>query len=370
MGFAKRKVKEILRLAKVEVGGKNPQDIKIYDPSIYSKIFARGSLALGEAYMDGKWKANELDHFFHKILSVDFQSQLSPLALAPYILASKAFNLQTKSKSRKVGEEHYDIGNDLYGAMLDKRMVYTCGYWKDAENLNEAQENKLELVCKKIGLKSGQKILDIGCGWGSFAKYAAEKYGAQVVGITISKEQAKLAKEKTKGLLVEIRFQDYREVDEKFDHVVSLGMFEHVGTKNYGVFFEKVNSILKDDGLFLLHTIGGNKSKIHTDPWINKYIFPNGVLPSICQIGKATEDLFIMEDWHNFGLDYDKTLMSWFENFNKNWENLKNNYDERFYRMWEYYLKSCAGVFRAKKANLWQIVFSKKGSKIEYQSVR
>jgi cyclopropane-fatty-acyl-phospholipid synthase len=370
MNFAEKKIKEILDIAKIKINGNNPEDIIIHNPIIYSKIFSNGSLALGEEYMDQTWEAQKLDYFFNRILSVNFKNKFNPLSFIPYIFISKIFNFQTKSKSRIVGEKHYDMGNELYEAMLDKKMIYTCGYWKDSANLDEAQENKLELVCKKIGLKPDEKILDIGCGWGGFAKYAAEKYGARVTGVTISKEQAELARQKTKGLPVKIKLQDYRDVNEKFNHVISLGMFEHVGPKNYKQFFQKVNLILKDDGLFLLHTIGGNTSKTHTDPWIHKYIFPNGVLPSIAQIGNATEDLFVMEDWHNFGLDYDKTLMAWFENFDKNWENLKHNYDDKFYRMWEYYLKSCAGTFRAKKINLWQIVFSKKGSKIEYQSIR
>ena len=241
-----------------------------------------------------------------------------------------------------VGKEHYDIGNDLYQLMLDKRMTYTCGYWKNAKNLEEAQEAKLDLICKKLGLKKGDKVLDIGCGWGSFAKYAAEKYGARVVGITVSKEQVELARKLCKGLPVEIRIQDYREVNEKFDHVVSIGMFEHVGYKNYRTFFKTVHKCLKDDGLFLLHTMGQRDSYPdfnHPDyHWVLKHIFPNGMIPSIKQIGKATEELFVMEDWHTFREDYDKTIMAWWNNFDKNWPKLRAKYGDRFYRMWRFYV--------------------------------
>jgi len=247
--------------------------------------------------------------------------------------------------------------------MLDKRLTYTCAYWDNAETLDEAQEAKLDLVARKINLKEGMKVLDIGCGWGSFAKYAAEKYGAEVVGITVSKEQVKLARELCKGLPVEIRLQDYRDVDGKFDHIVSLGMIEHVGQKNYRTFMNIVHRCLKDEGLFLLHTIGNNKSVKKCDPWIEKYIFPNGMLPSIKQLAKSFEGLFVVENWHNYGTHYDKTLMAWFKNFTGNLDKIKHIYDNRFYRMWKYYLLSCAGSFRARKIQLWQIVLSKKGLK-------
>ncbi|MFA6389957.1 MAG: cyclopropane fatty acyl phospholipid synthase, partial [Patescibacteria group bacterium] len=240
----------------------------------------------------------------------------------------------------------------------------------EAKNLDEAQEAKLDLVCKKIGLKSGQRILDIGCGWGSFVKYAAEKYGVSAVGVTVSKEQAELAKKLCAGLPIEILLTDYRNITGEFDHIVSLGMFEHVGYKNYRAYFEVVARHLKDSGLFLLHTIGRNFSAKVTDAWTEKYIFPNSMLPSIKQIGEAIEGLFVMEDWHNFGTDYDKTVIAWLENFNQGWENLKEKYGERFYRMWTYWLYSSQVAFRVRKMQVWQIVLSKKGVPGGYRSIR
>ena len=244
------------------------------------------------------------------------------------------------------------------------------GYWKEAKTLAAAQEAKLELVCKKMSLEPGMKVLDIGCGWGSFALYAAEHYGVEVVGITVSKEQVTLANERGQGLPVTFRLQDYRDVTEPFDRIVSLGMFEHVGYKNYRDYMKAAARCLKDDGLFLLHTIGWIKSETSLDPWIHKYIFPNGMLPSLAQISKASEELFVMEDIHSFGTDYDKTLMAWHENFEEHWPELKDKYDERFYRMWRYYLLVCAGSFRARKNQLWQIVFSKNGVVSGYKSFR
>jgi len=286
------------------------------------------------------------------------------------MLKAKLINEQTKERSLIVGEQHYDLGNDLYELMLDNYMIYSCGYWKNATNLNEAQEAKLDLICRKLRLKPGMTVLDIGCGWGGFAKYAAEHYDVKVTGVTISKEQAKYAQEFCKGLPVTILVKDYRDVKEAFDRVVSIGMFEHVGYKNYREFMEVSNHCLKDNGLSLLHTIGSNTTVTSGDPWILKYIFPNSMLPSICQIANAFEGLFIMEDWHNFGADYDKTLMAWHERFTKNWDKVKEKYGERFYRMWNYYLLSCAALFRARQAQLWQIVLSKKGVPGGYKSIR
>jgi cyclopropane-fatty-acyl-phospholipid synthase len=254
--------------------------------------------------------------------------------------------------------------------MLDRRLVYSCAYWKDADNLDDAQEAKLDLICKKLGLRKGDRVLDIGCGWGSFARFAAEKYGVRVVGITVSSEQAALGREMCEGLPVEIRLQDYREIDEKFDHVVSVGMFEHVGYKNYRIYMEVVRRCLRDEGLFLLHTIGNNISCIATDPWFDKYIFPNSVVPSVKQISSAMEGLFILEDLHNFGSYYDATLTAWFANFDRNWHSLTDRYDQRFYRMWKYYLLSCAGSFRSRCLQVWQMVLSKEGVPGGYQPAR
>lgn len=377
MASAREFCEKLLKKADIQIGlpaqagGDRPQDIAVHDERLFNRVIRYGSLGLGEAYMDGWWDANSVDAFTHKVLTAHLDKNIE-VNLASILTVAKAFifNLQSSKRAFKVGEAHYDLGNDLYSAMLDKRMVYTCGYWRDAKTLDEAQEAKLDLVCKKIGLKKGDRILDIGCGWGSFAKYAAEKYGASVVGITISKEQTVLARERCSGMLVEIRVQDYRDVNEKFDHIVSLGMFEHVGVKNYRKYFEVANRCLKDGGFFLLHTIGNNVSAVAGELWTEKYIFPNCMLPSVAQIGKAIEKLFVVEDWHNFGTDYDKTLMEWFKNFDSAWSKLREKYGDRFYRMWKYYLLTCAGSFRAREIQLWQIVLSKNGVSGGYTSIR
>jgi cyclopropane-fatty-acyl-phospholipid synthase len=363
----KNTVEKIFSTAGIAVNGHHPWDIRIRNENFYARVLSQGSMGLGESYIDKWWDCEKLDEFFFRILKyeIDHQVRQNP-SLMFHALGSRIFNMQSRARAFQVGERHYDLGNDLFRGMLDNRMVYSCGYWRNAASLEEAQEKKLDLVCRKLQLKPGMRLLDIGCGWGSFPKYAAEHYDVEVVGITVSEEQAVLGTQLCRGLPVEIRLQDYRNVNEKFDHIVSLGMFEHVGCKNYREYIKIVHNCLRDGGIFLLHTIGGNRSVTSVEPWMNKYIFPNGMLPSIKQIGKALEGLLIMEDWHNFSADYDKTLMAWHDNF----ERMKSRYDEGFYRMWRYYLLSCAGAFRARNIQVWQIVLSKKGVQGGYHSIR
>ncbi|UCC71293.1 MAG: cyclopropane fatty acyl phospholipid synthase [Gemmatimonadota bacterium] len=357
----RRRVEELLAHADVEVGGSRPWDIRVHDARLYARVMAQGSLGLGESYMDGWWDCDRLDELFYRIVRAGLEYEVRPLADGLRALRARVINLQSPSRAFQIGRRHYDIGNDLYRCMLDRRMIYSCGYWKDAMTLDEAQEAKLDLVCRKLGLRPGMRVLDIGCGWGGAAKFAAEGFDVEVVGITVSEEQVRLARDSCEGLPIQIRLQDYREVTDEFDRVFSLGMFEHVGCKNYSAFMRVARRCLRDDGLFLLHTIGGNRSVSTNDPWMARYIFPNSMLPSTKQIADACEGEFVIEDWHNLGPDYDKTLMEWYRNFEGGWDTLKESYNERFRRMWTYYLLSCAGAFRGRKTQLWQIVLSPRG---------
>ncbi|WP_454781568.1 cyclopropane fatty acyl phospholipid synthase [Legionella sp. WA2022007384] len=364
----KKIVTDLLHSAGITPNGNEAWDIQIHNEGLYQRIFNGGSLALGESYMDGWWDCKSLDQFFTRILLAQLDQKIkSDKWLWPKLIWLKLINHQSKKHALEVGRKHYDLGNDLFKFMLDSRMNYTCGYWRNANDLETAQLNKLELSCQKLKLEPGMRVLDIGCGFGALAKYAAEHYGVSVVGITISKEQFEYAKQNCSGLPIEIRFQDYRDVHEQFDRVVSLGMFEHVGYRNYRIYMQKARDCLKDNGLFLLHTIGGDLTRTTADPWINKYIFPNGMIPSMAQISQASEGLFVMENWANFGAYYDHTLMAWHEHFEQNWDRLKEQYDARFYRMWRYYLLACAGSFRARTNQLWQVVFSKNGVPGGYQ---
>ncbi|HEY9098550.1 MAG TPA: cyclopropane fatty acyl phospholipid synthase [Thiobacillus sp.] len=366
-------IRQLTAEAGITINGDAPWDIQIFDEQVYQRIFAKGSLGFGEAYMDGMWECEHLDQMFHRLLSTDVEEKIdnwSRLRLLGEVLRHSLFNLQSSQRAFQVGEQHYDIGNDVFEAMLDPTMSYSCAYWHDAAGLRDAQLKKLDMICRKLELKPGERMLEIGCGWGGLASYAAEHYGVEVVGITVSKEQQKLARERCAGLPVSIELMDYRDLTDTFDKIVSVGMFEHVGQKNYGTYFDTVQRTLKDDGMFLLHTIGNAVTAPKTDAWIDKYIFPNGKLPSAKEVTTALERRFIIEDWHNFGADYDQTLMAWWENFETAWPFLEKKYGKRFYRMWKYYLLCCAGFFRSRQGQLWQLVLSKPAKGGVYRSVR
>lgn len=356
-------IRALLESAGVRVNGTEDWDIQVHDKRFYDRVLRDSSLGFGESYMDGWWDCDAIDELTDRVLRAKLRDKIkNNLQMVLQTLKARLFNRQSPSKSQEVAERHYDLGNDLFRAMLDKRLNYSCAYWKDADNLDDAQEAKLELVCKKIGLHPGMMILDLGCGWGSFAKYAAEEHGAEIVGVNLSTKQLALGRELCKGLPVELRLQDYREVTGQFDAVISIGFMEHVGYKNYDTYMQVVDRCLKPDGIAFIHTIGSNKSLTTGEPWTDKYIFPNGVLPSITQLGKAMEGKFVMEDWHNIGPDYDPTLMAWHENFNNAWPRLQDKYGDRFRRMWNYYLLSSAGGFRSRSQQLWQIVLTREGT--------
>ncbi len=367
---ARTRIASLLDVAGVRIGGPAPSDLHVHDPGLYSRILAHGSLGLGESYMDGWWDAQDLDGFLFRLLDAHLDERVGGAEDAWLFLKARVVNLQRGRRAYAVGERHYDLGNDLFQAMLGRRLVYSCGYWNKATTLDEAQEAKLELIFAKLGLEPGMRVLDIGCGWGEALKLAAERYGVHGVGITISQEQADYARELCAGLPVEIRLIDYRELDERFDRVFSIGMFEHVGVKNYREYFEVARRSTAEDGLFLLHSIGSNVSSNHTDPWIEKYIFPNSMIPSAAQIAKASEGLFVTEDWHNFGADYDLTLMAWRRNFEAGWPALAEKYGERFRRMWRFYLSASAAVFRTRRDQLWQLVLSPRGVRGGYRAPR
>ena len=362
--FRQRHVLErMLATAGITINGNSPWDLHVRDDRIFLRLLQNKSLGLGESYMEGWWDCRQLDEFVCKILKAGLDRKVkdSFKFLVP-VLSAMLFNMQSKTRSRAVAEQHYDLDNELFISFLDPYNQYSCAYFDGTGNLNEAQLKKMDLICRKIHLSKDDNVLDIGCGWGGFAKYMAEYYGCKVTAINISEKQLSYAREFCKDLPVEILRCDYRDVQGSFNKIVSIGMFEHVGRKNYKTFMKIVHRCLEDDGIFLLHTIGGNESQVKVDPWINKYIFPNGMLPSISQISKAVEGLFVMEDLHNIGPHYEKTLMAWHENFQKAWTILKKRYDDKFKRMWDYYLLSFAGAFRARNIQIWQIVLTKYGT--------
>jgi cyclopropane-fatty-acyl-phospholipid synthase len=365
-----RALSELLKPADVVLGGDRPWDIIVHDARMPQRVLAQGTLGAGESYVDGWWDCARLDEMLRRVMRIDVTQALRSVRQYWNVSLAILRNAQSRKRAFVVGKRHYDIGDDLYERMLDRRMIYSCAYWRRATNLDEAQEHKLDLVCRKLGLERGMRVLDVGCGWGGAAKFAAERYGAHVTGITVSRNQAEIARERCRGLPVDIRFEDYRSLTGRFDRIYSLGMFEHVGVRNYRRYMRKVRELLASDGLFLLHTIGGNTSRRTTDPWIDRYIFPNSMLPSMAQIARAAERYWVTEDWHGFGVDYDRTLMSWSHNFDARWHEIAARYGEHFRRMWHFWLMSSAAAFRARQLQLWQIVLSPQGVVGGYRTVR
>ena len=363
-------LQEWLAAADIVVNGSRPWDLTVHDERLWGRILAHGSLGAGESYMDGWWDSGRLDELLTRAMGAAIDARIPSRHEAWLALKSRLLNLQSPRRAFTVGERHYDVGDDLYRRMLDPRMIYSCAYWRTAPDLAAAQEAKLDLVCRKLGLKPGMRVLDIGCGWGGAAEFAAERYGVEVTGVTVSRNQAVAARERCRHLPVEIRFDDYRHLVGRFDRIWSLGMFEHVGSRNHRDFLAKVRTLLEPHGLFLLHTIGHRVTQKANDPWIERYIFPNSLIPSRAQIDVAAEALWVIEDWHEFGPDYDRTLLAWSDNFERGWPEIAADYGERFRRMWHYWLMGSAAAFRTRRMQLWQIVLSPDGVRGGYDAVR
>jgi len=355
-GRFRRRVESLFAECGVDIGGPNAWDIQVHNEDFFSRVLAEGSLGLGESYMDGWWDVRDLDGFVYRLLAAKLDERARTWRDALAWLGAVLVNHQRGARVFEVAEKHYDLGNEFYEAMLDRRMIYSCGYWEGAHSLDDAQEAKLALVLGKLGTRPAQRVLDVGCGWGGALKFAAEHYGVTGVGVTIAREQASYARRTTQGLPVAIRLQDYREMREKFDHAYSIGMFEHVGVRNYRRYMKVVRRCLHPGGRFLLHTIGGFKSTNHTDAWIDRYIFPNSMIPSREQIECAVDGIFCIRHWQSIGEHYERTLLAWRSNLERSWSRLAIQYDERFRRMWHYYLSSCAGAFRARKLDVWQVL--------------
>lgn len=371
----RERVRQALKTADVIVNGNRPWDIYVHDDRLFWRILRQGMPGICESYVDGWWDCRAIDQFFERCLRADLPSRLgiTRTSLTRWLQES-LFNLQRKRLAFHNSEQHYDLGNDLFAAMLDRRMIYSCGYWESASTIDQAQEAKLELICRKLALEPGMRVLDIGCGWGGLAQYAAERFGCHVTGITVSGEQAALARQRCSGLPVKILLQDYRDISGSFDRVVSIGMFEHVGPKNHRTFMQVVHRCIDRDGMCLLHFFATQRSWPNLRDteviWIARRIFPNLVVPSLKQVGRAIDGLFVLEDLHNIGSHYDPTLLAWFTNFDRCWPHLRTRYGQRFYRIWKLYLLSCAGAFRSRKYQVWQMVFSKAGVPGGYRPVR
>lgn len=367
-----------LRRAEIEVGGSRPWDIKIHDRRFFRRVVLEGSLGLGDSYLEGWWDCDDLGTFFHRLIAARSQDQRTT-GIPGFVhnLRRKLFNLQGKRRAKQVVNSHYDLPTALFETMLGPSMTYSCAYWQGTVSLEQAQENKLDLICRKLGVAPGDRILELGCGFGSFARHASRRYGCTVVGVTLSGAQARYARSLCDGLPVEIHQADYRDLQtysdgKPFSRIVSIAMFEAVGRRSFRGFMEVVDRLLQDGGSWLLHTIGD--AVCSSDPWLDKHIFPNGELPSHDQIEDAARSLFSLHDTHEFGSDYALTLAAWETNFRRGWHELRRSnprvFDGRFFRKWIYYLSCCRGAFLAGDLYLWQILMAREPAPAQYRPVR
>jgi cyclopropane-fatty-acyl-phospholipid synthase len=363
-------VKNLFKKANIELD----KDIIIHDKSTYRDIIIKGSLGLGESFMKKKWDSPQLDVFIAKILRAGSQSNLILGALIHFRnwVKSSFLNLQNQKYAPDLAETHYNAGNYLFKSFLDSNMIYTCGYFKNTTDLKQAQLNKIKIVGSKLNLQPGESVLDIGCGWGGTARIISETFDVEVTGVTDSVEMVKYANKHNSSEKVQFINSDYRNIKGKYNKIYNVGFLEAVGPKNYRAFMELVNNLLYDNGVFLTHTIGGMHSVNSGDPWLDKYIFPHGVLPSKDQIKKAISNLFDIRDFEAFGKYYATTLSKWSNNLNKNWHTIQDKFDnpEEFRRMMDFYFQSCKAAFQSKIIDLWQYVFTKPGMVSDYKMYR
>ncbi len=362
VGRAERIVTELFAEADIEVNGMRPCDIQVRDDRFFRRVLKDGTLGFGESYMLGWWDCDDLEELCCRAIRSGIEQRVRPaIGTMIEIVFGMVLNLQSKSRSKVVAKRHYDLGNDFFGAMLDPAMQYSCAYFHGTTDLATAQELKMELICKKLGLQPGMRLLDIGCGWGGLARFAAENHGCEVVGITISEQQKAYADRYCEGLPVDIRLKDFRDIDGEFDAICSVGMLEHVGSRNYDTYMDAASGCLRDGGLFLCHTITANEARRGTDPWISRYIFMNSELPTAAQVLQAAEGYFVNEDMHNLGPYYVPTLRAWEAGFMRSRDDFRIEYGEQFVRMWRFYLLSCSGAFRARSLQVIQFLFSRGG---------
>ena len=331
-------VERVFAASDIAIDGSKPWDIRVTDNRFFRAVVTQGSLGLGEAYMNGWWKCEDLEELAYRLMRSGIYK--ISLWMPIYLVANihdAAINQQSKEKSLRVAERHYAMGNDIFLSFLGKYKNYSCGYFSDTDNLDQAQLQKLEKICRLLDLKPGDRVLDVGGGWGEFARYAATKYGCYVTSVNITDEQIKFAVEYCKGTSVDIRKCDYRDITGRYDKIAVIAMLTHVGPKNYRKFMEVADRCLEPGGMMLIESVGGHKSRKNCEAWINRYIFPGGVVPSLKQFDTAMAGRFSRKETDEFGGFYVHTLRAWNRNLMQAWPDHLRKYDERVRLMFEYF---------------------------------
>ncbi len=360
-----RWVRSRLEPAGIRFNESGELNIQVNNAQFYRRAALLGSLGFGESYADGQWECDHLDKVIARILL--YSVNRSGLAHIGIQLRSMLFNRQSVLRSKRVARQHYDVDTTIFELMLDPYLQYTCGYFANTDNLDQAQIDKMAMIIQKLCLKPGDSLLDIGCGWGGFARFAAENFGIKVSGLSISQSQLAYARTLCKGFDCEFKYGDYRHLHEiypqKFNAISIIGVTEHIGYKNFKNLYKVMRSRLQEGGLALQHSITRMKSTVHVEPFIDRYIFPGGMVPSVEQLAHSMAGEFVLEDVHNFGADYDQTLMAWDQNMKLAQAKIEAmpGFGQRFYRIWSYYLQSCAALFRVRQAQVMQYVLSPQG---------
>jgi cyclopropane-fatty-acyl-phospholipid synthase len=356
-------VRRALAAADIEIDGHRPWDIRVNDPAFYLRMMPNPAFQIGQTYMDGMWDCDAIDEMVFKLIASRVYAQHEKGGVFHLRNAlARVRNMQSRARAGEVALAHYDLDLDLYRGMLDETLTYTCAYWDaPGATLADAQRAKLRLICDKLELKPGQTLLDIGCGFGGLAAFAAEHYGVKTLGVTNSQQHCTVAR--TLYPHLELALMDYRELPalgRRFDAVASVEMIEAVGPKNFTTYFDVVSQCLAPRGAFLLQSFISPASRFVCNEWFDRYIFPNGVVPSFPQLHAASAMTFgAPTDVHELGLHYPSTLLAWDRNLRATWPRLRSRNDERFRRMWHFYLTSLAGVFRAEDLRLCQVLYRK-----------
>lgn len=350
----------------------NNPDIIVNNNNFYTKLLKHGEIGLGESYVDKDWDSNNLEETLYNLIINQKKIENAIIKNSPNLIIKKLLDIPSDifstDNTKNDIKFHYDIGNKLYENMLGKSMLYSCAYfYKQGLSLDEAQYAKLDLIAKKLNLKEGMRVLDIGCGFGTAAIYLSKKFNVNILGISLSKEQINYFNSIYTGTQVQVIYKDYRELtrehNNSYDCIYSIGMFEHIGINNHIDYYNKCFKLLKTNGTMLIHTIVSNKRLYSHNSWITKYIFPGAELPHISDFTKKYTDNWLLQDLQCIGKSYSKTLLAWKKNINDS--SVFNNYDDKFKRTWNYYLLLCSAAFRAREITVFQLVYFKKDTQIK-----